>query len=101
MIGVRSRRAQVSGVMALTPGERRVCELAVTGRSNRPIAQSLFVSLRTVETHLTHAYQKLGITGRAELLATGLRSRGPDDVSSASRAPGERSAQHPSHWPVP
>jgi hypothetical protein len=39
------------------------------GESNREIAQSLFVSLRTVETHLTHAYRKLGIDSRARLPA--------------------------------
>ncbi|MEX2457510.1 MAG: helix-turn-helix transcriptional regulator, partial [Actinomycetota bacterium] len=39
------------------------------GLANREIAQRLFVTLRTVETHLTHAYEKLEITGRNELKA--------------------------------
>jgi DNA-binding NarL/FixJ family response regulator len=41
--------------------------MAAGGSTKRDIAQALFVSLRTVETHLTHAYQKLDISSRAEL----------------------------------
>jgi DNA-binding CsgD family transcriptional regulator len=41
--------------------------LAAAGRTNREIAQELFVSVRTVETHLTHAYQKLAIHSREAL----------------------------------
>jgi DNA-binding NarL/FixJ family response regulator len=41
--------------------------LAAEGSTNREIAQALFVSLRTVETHLTHAFQKLGIDSRTKL----------------------------------
>jgi DNA-binding CsgD family transcriptional regulator len=41
--------------------------LAAEGRTNREIAQALFVTMRTVETHLTHAYMKLGVTGRRDL----------------------------------
>jgi DNA-binding CsgD family transcriptional regulator len=51
----------------LTVAERRVVELAASGRANKEIAQALFVSVRTVEAHLTHAYAKLGVRSRAQL----------------------------------
>jgi DNA-binding CsgD family transcriptional regulator len=57
----------VGGVESLTPSELRVARMASEGRTNREIAEALFVSLRTVETHLTHAYQKLDIRSRSEL----------------------------------
>jgi len=46
-----------------------VAGLAADGLSNRQIAQHLFITQATVETHLTHAFGKLGITSRAELPA--------------------------------
>jgi DNA-binding CsgD family transcriptional regulator len=46
-----------------------VAALAAEGRSNRQIAQQLFISQATVETHLRHAFHKLGITSRADLPA--------------------------------
>jgi DNA-binding CsgD family transcriptional regulator len=67
--GARPRRDELRGRDALTPSERRVAVLASEGRTNREIAQALFVSLRTVETHLTHAYQKLDVRTRADLPA--------------------------------
>jgi DNA-binding CsgD family transcriptional regulator len=51
----------------LTESELRVAQLAAQGRTNEQIAQAVFVSRRTVETHLTHAYRKLGIKSRTEL----------------------------------
>jgi DNA-binding CsgD family transcriptional regulator len=57
--GARLRRIRRSGVDTLTASERRVAEMAATGMTNRDIAQALFVTLRTVEVHLTHAYAKL------------------------------------------
>jgi DNA-binding CsgD family transcriptional regulator len=56
-----------SGADALTPGERRVVRLALEGRTNPEIAQQLFVTAKTVETHLRHVYQKLGVRSRREL----------------------------------
>jgi DNA-binding CsgD family transcriptional regulator len=56
-----------SGVDALTPSERRVCQLAAEGHSNPEIAQALFVTRRTVESHLASAYRKLGISSREGL----------------------------------
>jgi DNA-binding CsgD family transcriptional regulator len=62
---VGGRKAQQPG--ELTPAERRVVELAVDGLANKEIAQSLFVTVRTVEVHLKHAYAKLGIRSRTQL----------------------------------
>ncbi|WP_433328643.1 LuxR C-terminal-related transcriptional regulator [Spirillospora sp. CA-294931] len=64
-----SRRPVVArvGSEALTDSERRIAQLAVEGRTNREIAQLLQLAVRTVETHLTHAYRKLGIRQRREL----------------------------------
>ncbi|OLR94642.1 helix-turn-helix transcriptional regulator [Actinokineospora bangkokensis] len=52
---------------ALTPTEERVARLAAQGRTNRLIAEELFVSPKTVEANLARAYRKLGITTRAQL----------------------------------
>ncbi len=65
--GARPRRPRTTGRDALTPSELRVCRMASEGMSNRSIAQALFVSLRTVETHLTRSYVKLGVRRREEL----------------------------------
>lgn len=51
----------------LTPGERRVVELAAAGDTNRQIAQKLFVTVKAVEWHLSNAYRKLGISSRSGL----------------------------------
>ena len=59
------RRPQASG--ELTPAEQRVVELAADGLSNKEIARSLVVTVRTVEVHLKHAYAKLGIRSRTQL----------------------------------
>lgn len=66
-IGDRPRRTVALGADALTASERRVATLAVAGRSNRDIAQELFVSPKTVENHLGRVYSKLGIGNRREL----------------------------------
>jgi DNA-binding CsgD family transcriptional regulator len=67
--GARPRRLALTGAASLTPGERRVCALAASGRTNREIAQDLFVTTSTVETHLRHAYRKLDVRSRDELAA--------------------------------
>jgi DNA-binding CsgD family transcriptional regulator len=68
--GARPRTTAFSGVDALTASERRVVTLAAEGQTNRDIAQTLFVTPKTVEVHLSNAYRKLGIRSRRELAAT-------------------------------
>ncbi len=58
-----------TGPAALTGSERRIAELAAGGRTNSEIGELLHLARRSVETHLTHAYRKLGIRRRAELPA--------------------------------
>ncbi|MBV9196943.1 MAG: hypothetical protein JO168_22635 [Solirubrobacterales bacterium] len=65
--GARPRRAWRTGVEALTPSELRVVRLAAEGATNREIAHQLYVTLKTVEGHLSRAYTKLEIPGREEL----------------------------------
>lgn len=65
--GARPRRLVRSGVDSLTPSERRVADMAAAGHTNREIAQALFVTPKTVETHLSHVYRKLGIEARSQL----------------------------------
>jgi DNA-binding NarL/FixJ family response regulator len=65
--GARPRRTALTGPDALTSAERQVAGLAASGLSNRQIAQHLFITQATVETHLRHAFGKLGITSRAGL----------------------------------
>jgi DNA-binding CsgD family transcriptional regulator len=64
---VAARRPIPSG--QLTAAEQRVVELAAGGRSNKEISQALFVTVHTVEAHLTHAYVKLGVRSRGQLAA--------------------------------
>jgi DNA-binding NarL/FixJ family response regulator len=66
-IGIRPRTTARRGVDALTPSERRITELAAGGATNREIAQSLFVTEKTVETHLGRAFRKLDVTSRRQL----------------------------------
>lgn len=65
--GGRPRQPRGIGVQQLTVSERRVAQLAAEGRSNPEIAQALFVTRKTVETHLGHVYRKLDVSGRGQL----------------------------------
>jgi DNA-binding CsgD family transcriptional regulator len=79
--GARPRRAWQHGVEALTPSELRVAHLACEGRSNREIAHALYVTVKTVEGHLARTYDKLGISGRAGLVAAlGAKDQGGHPV---------------------
>jgi DNA-binding CsgD family transcriptional regulator len=64
LAGVGGRRSLES---ELTPVEHRVTNLVAAGQTNREVAAALFVSVRTVEGHLGHVYQKLGVRSRTEL----------------------------------
>ena len=74
----------------LTASERRVAELVAQGNTNREIAALLVISERTVATHLTHIYAKLGLRSRTELarrlLASGPKIRASDDVTMSGTA---------------
>ena len=70
--------------MTLTKAERPVAEMAVAGASNRSIADTLCLTVRTVEYHLTSVYRKLGVTGRA-----GLAQRLAASTGHGSSPPGE------------
>lgn len=65
--GARPRRDALSGVDALTASERRVARLAADGMTNREIATTLFLSMKTVAFHLSNAYRKLDVPSRDRL----------------------------------
>jgi len=65
--GARPRRLVRTGVDSLTPSERRVAQMAAEGQTNREIAQTLFVTPKTIEMHLSNAYRKLDVQARSQL----------------------------------
>lgn len=65
--GGRPRRRRLRGPDSLTESQREVASLAAEGLTNREIAERLFVTIKTVETHLMAVYRKLGIRSRDEL----------------------------------
>ena len=67
--GARPRRVVLTGLDSLTASERRIAEFASQGLTNREIAQTLFVTARTVEGHLTSIFRKLQLDSRDELPA--------------------------------
>jgi DNA-binding CsgD family transcriptional regulator len=67
--GARPRRVVLTGLDSLTASERRIAELAGEGLTNREIAQTLFITARTVEGHLTSVFRKLRVESRDELPA--------------------------------
>jgi DNA-binding CsgD family transcriptional regulator len=85
--GGRPRRERRHGLDALTPSELRVACLAAAGQTNRQIAHGLYVTPKTVETHLAHVYAKLGISDRGGLPEAlgGENLRGPAPRRSTGR----------------
>jgi DNA-binding CsgD family transcriptional regulator len=81
--GARPRRVLQTGLDALTTSERRVGQLAADGMTNKEIAQTLFVTIKTVEVHLSHAYRKLEISSRAQL-ERALLTPAPNSASASA-----------------
>jgi len=71
--GRGERKRPTSGWASLTPSERDVVRLVSEGLANKDIATRLFVSPRTVQTHLTHVYTKLGLASRVQLVQEAAR----------------------------
>lgn len=69
----------------LTPQERRVAELVATGATNNEVASTLWLSPRTVESHLAAVYRKLGLRGRAQLAHVAADSAPINDARRSSR----------------
>jgi DNA-binding NarL/FixJ family response regulator len=67
---------------SLTPAQRRVATLAASGKSNKQIAAELFLSVHTIELHLSHAYAKLGVHSRSQLAGRlGAPAQVPNELS--------------------
>jgi len=75
--GRGQRKRPTSGWGSLTPTELDVIRLVSEGLTNSDIATRLFVSPRTVQTHLTHVYTKLGLTSRVQLAQEAVRRTQP------------------------
>jgi DNA-binding CsgD family transcriptional regulator len=73
--GRGERKRPSSGWDSLTPAEQAVVKLVTEGLSNQQVAQRLFIARRTVGTHLTHIFAKLGLSNRADLTAAAVRRR--------------------------
>ncbi len=88
LAGGRPRRTRTSGPQALTEAQRQVARLAATGCTNRQIAEELFVTIKTVETHLAAVYRKLGIASRDEVAERlGTSAWEPRAAASAALSP--------------
>ncbi|GAA1464783.1 helix-turn-helix transcriptional regulator [Microbacterium thalassium] len=86
--GARAVARPLTGAESLSPSERRVAELAARPATNREIARMLFLSVKTVETHLSSVYRKLGVAGRRHLAAA--LAPPPDSGGDGSGDPGGR-----------
>jgi DNA-binding CsgD family transcriptional regulator len=75
--GRGERKRPTSGWASLTPSERDVVRLLSDGLPNKEIAAKLFISPRTVQSHLTHVYAKLGLSSRVQLAQEAARHNDP------------------------
>lgn len=64
------KRSSPTAAVELTPRERLIARLVMAGRTNRQVAEELFISVKTVEHHLSRLYSKLGVSTRAQMAAT-------------------------------
>ena len=71
--GRGQRKRPTSGWASLTPTELDVLRLVGEGLANNDVATRLFISPRTVQTHLTHVYTKLGLSSRVQLVQEAAR----------------------------
>ena len=76
---LRRRPDPAAGPAALSPREREVAEAVAAGRTNRQVAAALFLSEKTIESHLSRIYSKLGVHSRAALATVLARSAAGDD----------------------
>ncbi|GDY28603.1 hypothetical protein GTS_02360 [Gandjariella thermophila] len=76
-LGGRAGRSSLQGRAALSDRERQIAELVAQGRTNRQIADQLFVSPKTVEAHLSRTFTKLGVSSRAALASAIAAERSP------------------------
>jgi DNA-binding CsgD family transcriptional regulator len=67
LAGAKPHKLVLTGVEALTPAEHRIVLLAAEGRTNKEIAQHLFLTVKTIEATLVRAYRKLGVSTRGQL----------------------------------
>ena len=73
----------------LTPAERRVADLVAAGATNRATADRLFVTVRTIEVHLTSIYRKLGVRSRTALAAKLAKEEASAGQNGATAAGGQ------------
>ena len=79
-VGARRRRAAGGpGLASLSGREREIAELVARGRTNREIAAELFLSEKTIESHLSKVFAKLGVSGRVAVAETVGRERDPEN----------------------
>jgi class 3 adenylate cyclase/DNA-binding CsgD family transcriptional regulator len=86
--GARPRKILLTGPDSLTASERRVAQLAAEGLSNKEIAQALFVTVKTVEVHLSNVYRKLEIGSRRQLAAALVGRQAEAEPVAASQLSG-------------
>jgi DNA-binding CsgD family transcriptional regulator len=85
--GLAPGKRRASGPIRLTAQELAVARLVAVGMSNREVAAELFISIKTVQYHVTHIYAKLGVRSRAELAAQFRENELMNDASGPVEGP--------------